>query len=171
MGVAALLVVLLLSTSVAACGGTKSESSAGSATSGQRTVVVREDGPATFCVVDGASGPPSFRVRDAGTTGVPKLTAAQRDMLRRIRVYVHPSTLRFAFVGGEFIVFDASRGPCEPNAPGYSVLNGGCNEMYSPTDNFDATRAVPGCWNAPRPWIPHDRGRGTVPWTSYDNAH
>ena len=143
MGVAASLAVLLLCVGFAECSGAKLESTAASATPGERTVVVREEGRATFCVVDGASGPPSYRVRDAGQAGVPKLTAAQLGMLRRIRVYVHPSTLRFAFVGGKFIVFDASRGPCEPNAPGYSVLNGGCNEMYSPTDNFDGTRAVP----------------------------
>lgn len=171
MGVVTSLIVLLAGASLAACAGAKSDSSAQSGTSGERTVVTRHDGPGTSCVVDGASGPPSYLVRDIGKANVPKLTTAQLDMLRRIRVYVHPSTLRFAFVGGEFIVFDASQGPCKPNAPGYSVLNGGCNEMYSPTDNFDSTRAVPGCWNAPRPWIPHDQGRGTVPWTSYDNAH
>lgn len=131
----------------------------------------RRDGLATICVVDGTSGPPSYGVRDIGKARVPKLTPEQLAMVRKIQVYVHPSTLRFANVGGEFIVFDASRGPCEPDAPGYSVLNGACNEMYSPTDNFDHTRAVPGCWNAPRPWIPHDQGRGTTPWTSYDNGH
>jgi hypothetical protein len=85
--------------------------------------------------------------------------------------YVHPSTLRFAFIGGEFIVFDAAQGPCAPYAPGYSVLNGACNEMYSPTDNFKSTAGVPGCAMAPRPWIAHDGGTGTRPWTQYDNAH
>jgi hypothetical protein len=136
-----------------------------------RSVTERHNGLAMFCVVDGVSSPPSYLVRDIGKPDVPKLTAAQLAMVRKIRVYVHPTTLRFANVAGEFIVFDASRGPCETSAPGYSVLNGACNEMYSPTDNFDGTRAVPGCWNAPRPWIVHDSGRGTTPWTAYDNNH
>ena len=118
----------------------------------------RRAGLGTVCVVDSLAGPPSYLVRDIGKPGVPELTNEQLVMIRKIRVYVHPSTLRFATVGGTFIVFDASLGPCEPGAPGYSVLNGSCNEMYSPTDNFAGTGAVPGCWNAPRPWMPHDQG-------------
>jgi hypothetical protein len=152
-----------------ACGCAKN---AATSVSGQRDIVVQQQGRAASCVVDGMKGPPSYLVRDAGKSVVPPLTASQRTMLRKIMAYVHPSTLRFAFVGGEFIVFDAQNGPCETGAPGYSVLNSvSCNEMYSPTDNFDHTRAVPECWNAPRPWIPHDVGQGKTPWTKYDNAH
>ena len=123
--------------------------------------VIREVavGPGTACYVDGVTGPPSFLVRDLGKRGVPQVTTDALRMARKIAMYVRAKkTLRFAYVGGEFIVFNAVDGACEPNAPGYSVLNGKCNEMYSPTDNFDHTRAVPDCnGNLPRPWMADER--------------
>jgi hypothetical protein len=135
-------------------------------------MVEERNGLGTICSVDGRKGPTSYLVRDLGRAGTPTLVPTQREMLRRIRIYVHPSTLRIAFIGSEFIVFDAAEGPCYPQAPGYSVLNGDCNEMYSPTDNFEHTGAGTGCWSAPRPWIPHDVGNPKAPpWTTYPNSH
>jgi hypothetical protein len=108
---------------------------------------------------------------DLGRPGTPALSGAEREMLRKIMRYVHPSTLRVAFVGTarRMIVFDAIYGPCYAGAPGYFLLNGECNAFYSLVDtgNF-----VPQCWMAPRPWIPGDRGDATAPsWSLYPNDH
>lgn len=122
------------------------------------------------CYVHGSSGyeqlgPPSYRVRDLGGPGVPQLSRKDVAMLHRITRYFAPPTLRFAFIGHELIVFNASVGPCYPG--NYMVLNGSCNEAYSPTDNLDHTGATPGCPAAPRPWMPNDPKGGTVPWKDY----
>lgn len=103
---------------------------------------------------------PSYLVRDLGKPGVPGVNVKDIRMLRAIRKYIHASTLRFAYVGGEFIVFDAAQGPCAPFAPGYTVLNGAYNEMYSPTDDFKSTTAVPGYGIPPRPWMKSGTPRG-----------
>lgn len=65
----------------------------------------------------------SYRAKDVGKTGVPRLTEAQITLLRRIQNYVHSETLRFAFVRREFLVFDATDGPCADFAPGYWIMN------------------------------------------------
>lgn len=125
-------------------------------------------GFATTCAVlnpgqDVRMTPPSYRVDDLGRAGVPRPNRKDLEMVRKIRRYVHSSTLRFAYLAKNekwFIVYDAVWGPCTGNAPGYFVLNGGCNEFYMPSGQSDITIGVPECFSPPRPWIPHDRGNG-----------
>ena len=107
------------------------------------------------CTLRTDHAPFSYPASAVGNPGVPKLFPRDAAMLRAIRRSVHSRTLRFAYLfSGEFIVYDANAGPCEPGAPGYAVLNETCNTMYSPTDNFDYTAPVPECWNVPpRPWL------------------
>ena len=126
----------------------------------------RRVGLGTICAVlnpgkDLRTTPPSYRAADIGKAGVPTPHTRDLRMLRRIQRYVHSKTLRFTDLAGEFLVYDAKDGPCIGSAPGYFVLNGACNEYYMPSSERDYTVAVPGCLDAPRPWIPHDRGQGT----------
>jgi len=114
------------------------------------------------CKVDGQLGPPSYSVRDIGKFGVPPLTKPQLATLKSITHYYNPPTLRFAFVGREYVVFNPKFGLCWRGVPGYRVLNGGCNAYYAVTDRFDGTVAVPDCWGAPRPWVSADPGRGSA---------
>jgi hypothetical protein len=130
------------------------------AVSGTRVVREIRTDLSVRCLVDDRMGPPSYLVRDMGKRGVPRVTPANARMVNAITKYVHSKTLRFAYIGREFIVFDAAQGPCAPYAPGYSVLNGAYNEMYSPTDDFTSTTAVPGYRIKPRPWIPREHGGG-----------
>ena len=137
----------------------------------QSAVPERRSGYGTACLVNGRTGRPSYLVRELGRQGTPALSAAEAEMLRKIMRYVHPSTLRVAFIGTArtMIVFDAIYGPCYAGAPGYFVLNGACNDFYSPVEGGGV---VPQCWLAPRPWIPHDRGDATAPsWSLYPNGH
>lgn len=138
-------------------------------TEGNRLIGEVRVGAGIACYVNGSIGPPSYNARDLGKAHVPVLSSPELKMLRRIMIYVHPTTLRFAHVAGEFIVFDALDGPC--SGSNYFVLNGDCNEFYSPTDDFSGTRAGTGCWNPPRPWIQNDRGSGTWSWSNYPNNH
>ena len=94
----------------------------------------------------------SYRADDVGRPGVPRLTDDQRRVLAKIRRYLHSKTLRFAFVGGSMIVFDARYGPCWDVAPGYKVLNGACNEYYEPGEEPASTFGIPGCYETPPPW-------------------
>ncbi len=123
------------------------------ATSTDRTVRLRQVGSGAECLVDGKSGPASYLVSDLGRAGVPPLSAHEKAEIAAIRRFNHSRTLRFAFVGGTFVIFDAVEGPCEPYAPGYPVLNSGCNARYSPTDDFEHISAVPDCSQSPRPWM------------------
>ncbi|TAM77048.1 hypothetical protein EPN44_03910 [bacterium] len=54
--------------------------------------------------------------------------------------------MRFAFVHrSEFIVFDATAGPCFDGAPGYRVLNASPpNAFYEPGEAPGFIHAVPG---------------------------
>jgi hypothetical protein len=97
--------------------------------------------------------PQSYLVKDIGKPDFPALQPSEASKVRRIQRYVNSSTLRIAWVGGEFIVFDAKDGPCETWAQGYSVLNGACNEFYEPGDNPYNTHAGSGCPGAKRPWM------------------
>lgn len=94
-------------------------------------------------------GPPIYAVSDMGKPGVPKLTTDQLALIKRIQRYVHSSTLSFAFVptrpqwlGGPFIVFDATQGPCIDVAGAYPVLNG-VHEFYEDGDNPFVTKTGP----------------------------
>ncbi|MBD5653847.1 MAG: hypothetical protein IAI50_01550 [Candidatus Eremiobacteraeota bacterium] len=127
------------------------------------------------CNVNGTIGPPSYLAQNIGRSGVPKLTASQRNMIRAISRYVRSKTLRFAFVGPDFLIYDAYDGPC--NGSPYAVLNLDCADYFSPTDfesiMSEGTKAGffahPGaCPFAPRPWIPGDPGNVNArPWTQY----
>lgn len=139
------------------------------------TDAVRKTGPDTAEIVRGNSvlcqrdsdiGPPSYRVADLGKPGVPIPPKPDRTTIQAIRVYVKAATLRFSYVGGKLVVFDADRGPCE--SPPYWVLNGDCNEFYSTSDAFNHTHAADGCYGPPRPWIRHDGGRGKQSWADYE---
>ena len=128
-------------------------------------------GPGVACSVAGDVGPPSYSVRDIGKRNVPKVGSANRTMVRKILRYIHPSTLRFAYVP-HFIVFDAFDGMC-PGVP-YGVLNTvSCNLVYLPTNvKYGEFAAAGGCFAPPRPWIPHDRGNPQAPsWNQYYNIH
>jgi hypothetical protein len=110
--------------------------------------------------LDSEPPPQSYAVADIGKPGFPRLARDEATMVRRIQHYVRSSHLRIAWVGGgrfgsEFIVFDATDGPCEVWAAGYAVLNGGCNEFYEPGENPYHTHAGSGCYpgDAHRPWL------------------
>jgi hypothetical protein len=104
--------------------------------------------------------PQSYRVQDVGRPGFPALTLNEAALIKRVKRYVKSDTLRIARVDWAttprgFIIFDASDGPCTTGAI-YSVLNGGCNEMYEPGENPYKTMPVPGCVPTKRPWLqPH----------------
>jgi hypothetical protein len=91
-------------------------------------------------------GEASYSVRDIGKTGVPNLTAEQRTLVRRIQHYIHSKTLRFTFLwNGNFLVFDATDGPCADFAPGYWVLNDKSpNTFYEPGEAPGFVHAIPG---------------------------
>ncbi len=128
---------------------------------------IAHSGAAVVCELNGRTSAPSYSASDVGKQGVPKLSRRESKMLRRIEEYVHSATLRFAFVNGSFVVYDAVAGPCSPQAPGYFDLAGGCNEYYTPPLDVSATHAEPGCLFPPRPWIAHDRGLGKWSWHNY----
>ncbi len=110
---------------------------------------------------DPAPPPESYAVADIGKSGFPELAPSELDMVRRTQRYVHSKTLRIAWlaspnqrVNAEFIIFDASDGPCLDAALGYPVLNGFCNEFYEPGENPYDTKAAPDCFEpSPRPWM------------------
>ncbi len=104
--------------------------------------------------------PKSYLVSDIGKRGVPHLNAQRRALIGRIRRQLHSQTLRFAFVDdfprdSDFIVYDATDGPCTVASLGYPVLNGACNEYYKPGEIPYATFPAPdACYRAtPRPWM------------------
>lgn len=115
-------------------------------TAGYRTVQEIVQGYAVACRADGITGPFSYLARDLGKTGVPRPKNSDLQDLRRIKRRFPSATLRFAYIHGKFIVYNASFGPCETAAPGYRVLNGGSldNLYYSPTETWDGLEAVPG---------------------------
>ncbi len=113
-----------------------------------------KDNRSVVCDVNGEKGPPSFRVSDIGGNGVPKLLPKEVNIARHIEHYLKSPTLRFSHVGGEFVVFDATDGPCYGGIPGYAVLNGSCNEIYEVVAKFSSTGAFIGCYGTPYPWRP-----------------
>jgi hypothetical protein len=99
----------------------------------------------------------SYSIDELGKPGVPDLTGSEDRVLHRIERYVRPGTLRFAWVDAwkpnDFIVFDATDGPCADFALGYEVLNGPCDQFYEPGENPYATHAGPAEGvSCKRPW-------------------
>lgn len=119
----------------------------------ERRIVEIHRGFGTACQVDSRTGPFSYLTDDSGKKGVPRITSADRALIRRIEQFLHSRTLRFTYLGTSLLVFNATSGPCEPDAPGYPVLNSAsCNLFYSPTDDFDGPRAFTRC-DTSRPWF------------------
>jgi hypothetical protein len=117
--------------------------------------------------------PPSYLVADIGKAGVPRPAPNDLRTVRQIQHYVHVETLRFVYAAGEFMVYDAVYEPCAGFAPGYFVLNGGCNEYYMPASTSDFSIPVPGCLGPPRPWMPADRSRAlgdASRWSHYEKT-
>ncbi len=113
--------------------------------------------------------PQSYAVADIGKPGFPVLGPSEAKMVHSIQRYVHSKTLRLAWLGsrepgvkGEFIVFDATDGPCSAGAYGYLVLNGDCNEYYEPGESPYGTHPGPGgCAETEhRPWMTTEWPRG-----------
>jgi hypothetical protein len=101
--------------------------------------------------------PLSYAVSDLGKPGVPKFTARESAVLTRIQRYVHSETLRFAWVYGwkphDFIVYDATDGPCADFALGYEVLDGPCDVFYEPGENpYQTHPGPPEGITCKRPW-------------------
>jgi hypothetical protein len=94
----------------------------------------------------------NYRVREAGKPGTPTLKPQEFAQLRTVERRHQSRFLRFAVLntsqlGGvarEFVVFDATEGPCFDGALGYEVLNAGPNIYYEPGENPYATHPVPG---------------------------
>ena len=102
--------------------------------------------------------PQSYLAADIGKPGFPKLRPSELQMVGRIRHDGHWKSLRIAWLGyattpHNFIVFDATDGPCEVGAGGYAVLDGDCNEFYQPGENPYSTHAGSGCYPESRPWM------------------
>lgn len=126
-------------------------------------------GKGVACSYLGQQGPPSYQVRDIGSPGVPKVDVRDLRVLHEMMHYVHPGTLRFAYLDVGFSVFDATNGPCSGTP--YAVLNGpSCNAIYVPYDATGKIGAATGCNMKPRPWIPNDVGnpKGSD-WNKYPN--
>ena len=104
------------------------------------------------CQADGVLGPMTYSAADAGKSNIPALTASERQALEQIRHSVSSRTLRFTWLGSEFIVYDAIYGVC--NGGLYWVMNGGCNEFYSATDTWlkSTLPGSPGWRCTPPPW-------------------
>lgn len=126
----------------------------------------------TACRLGGDTGPASYPVADIGKPGVPKLSARNLAMIHAIQVYVHSKTLMFTVNAPgslPFIVFDARDGVCSGTQ--FGALNArACNAFYVPADIHNGIGAMIGCYEAPRPWIPHDGGnKNATPWSKYPN--
>lgn len=117
-----------------------------------RLVQAQDVGAGVRCLIDGSPGPISYPASAAGKAGVPALKHQEDRILHKIAKRLRSPTVRFSWVGAQFIVFDATDGPCEPYAPGYSVLNMDCSTRYSPTDDFDRLSSVSSCFGTPYPW-------------------
>lgn len=173
---------LIIACMLAACHATRADSAANPlptptesvrdvSEGGARRVDEVHIGYEAICRVDGRDFPPSYLVSDLGKPGAPKLEPGLLQQVHDISKYVHSRTLRFQQIAGQFLVYDASLGPCLLAAPGYWVLNArSCNLYFMPADGWDGPSAVPGCSTPPRPWISHDGGNPNLPWGSVPAA-
>ena len=107
------------------------------------------------CKVNGKTGPPSYRVYDTGRPGVPKLNPAEEALVRKFSTFVNSPSTRFAFLDNaqehhRFILFIIPFSKlCDSMFPPVAVLNGACNEYYSPVnlpvEKMSSTTAAMGC--------------------------
>jgi hypothetical protein len=130
---------------------------------GNHYVGTVEEGLGMSCSFDGKVGPLSYPVTAVGKHGVPPLEPEDARMLAALMKYVHPTTLRFTYLGKEFVVFDSSPDSLCDGRPQID-LTGSCNEYYEPLNLYDAT-AANSCINPPRPWIKDDKGAATATWS------
>jgi hypothetical protein len=101
---------------------------------------------------DESIGPPSYAAGVGTAIEGPVLrNKADLASLRQIRRTLNSPTLRYAYVSGEFIVYNAKDGPCGAGAP-YDVINGRCSEGYAPLDRPNSTISAGQCFEKhPRP--------------------
>lgn len=80
--------------------------------------------------------PASYSVRDIGRPGVPALSTDEQRTVLTIERRIRSRALRFTNLP-EFVVFDATSGPCADFAPGYEVLNADQSHsvFYEPGEN------------------------------------
>jgi hypothetical protein len=86
--------------------------------------------------------PISYLVSDIGQHGVPVLTAKQQATIDTIRMTHKSATLRFVLLPGQFVVFDATIGPCHIG-PLYEVLSEP-REHYEPGEDPSKVFPDPG---------------------------
>jgi hypothetical protein len=165
------LLAALLYISILGCSSKAAEHADSGPSRGAELLVptVLKVGLGTECELDGKISPASYNVQDLGASGVPAVSSKDRNMLAKIMKFVRTPTLRFTYLRGEFLVFDAVAGPCAAGAPGYFVLNGACNEYYTPPLDINSTHSSSDCFNPPRPWIEHDPGLGKWSWKHYSD--
>ncbi len=97
-----------------------------------------------------------YRVNDLAKAGVPQVSSMQNATIRTIRRYVSGPELWFT-LKPSFIVFIAGAGsPICGEGAAKLILNGGCNEAFSPTSETDVFFETD-CGDMPaRPWVRAD---------------
>lgn len=134
---------------------------------GNHRIGVLRAGEGFSCEIDGVVGEAIYRVADVGHPRVPRLRPRDVRQLRAILRYVQPTSLRFTYVGDEFVLFNApltESDICGADTPPFAVWNGSCNEYYNPL--LGVTEAVMTCGHPPRPWVKNDRGNGNGSWAT-----
>jgi hypothetical protein len=104
--------------------------------------------------VDGKVATTLYRLDAAGRNGVPSLSKEERDAAAIVQNGTHFRDLRFAYVGPQkrFILFHSTGIVCRRELMAYEVLNGRCDEYWSPSDEADRIVVAPACNGAERPW-------------------
>ncbi len=104
--------------------------------------------------VDGKIESTLYRVDALGKPGVPALAAPERSALQTILAATHYRDLRFAYVGPthRFVLFRSTGIVCRRELMAYEVLNGRCDEFWSPSDEADKIVRAPSCSGPNRPW-------------------
>lgn len=136
-------------------------------TLGNHRIGVLRLGQGFACEFDRTVAPASYLISDIGRPGVPKLRPRDLAAIDAIQKHVRISTLRFSYVGSEFVVFNAPlpvTSVCSPETPPFAVWTGACNEYYNPL--LGVTEAVMDCGHPPRPWIKGDSGHGSGSWAN-----
>jgi hypothetical protein len=104
--------------------------------------------------VDGKIATTLYRLDAAGKDGVPNLSPEERQAASIVQKGTHARDLRFAYVGPQkrFILFRATGIVCRRELMAYEVLNGRCDEYWSPSDDADRIVVAPACNGPERSW-------------------
>jgi hypothetical protein len=104
--------------------------------------------------VDGRIATTLYRLDAVGKDGVPNLSKEEREAATVVRNSTHFRDLRFAYVGPQkrFILFRSTGIVCRRELMAYEVLNGRCDEYWSPSDEADRIVLAAACNGAERPW-------------------